>query len=65
MTQFKRGDRVRDIDGLEGTVLEDATALMSDDDRELLGVHVVVKFDHLAHRAHVLASELTLIGRGA
>ena len=61
MHLFRRGDRVRDEDGATGTVLEDVTALMSEDDRELLGLHVVVKFDHLSHRAHVLASELTLV----
>jgi hypothetical protein len=62
MPQFKRGDRVRDAEGAEGTVL-DVAALMSDDDRDLLGVHVVVKFDHLPHRAHVLATEMTPVAR--
>ena len=65
MTHFRRGDRVRDDSGNEGTVLADATALMSADDRDLLGLHVVVRFDELGHRTHVLASELTLIGRDA
>jgi hypothetical protein len=62
-THFRRGDRVRDESGSEGTVLADATALMSADDRDMLGVHVVVRFDGAGHRVHVLSSELTLVAR--